>query len=125
MTEDELYRTSSQFRLWNFTPEKLASLRAETNAIASRSVRAAIKRKRAKAQAASTDASATASDADGNGVSNGAAVKNGLIKDEKEVECLTVEEEKKLVDFYCANMLHIGTGDPFKFPINVTVRSRR
>ncbi|KAF2434907.1 cyclin-like protein [Tothia fuscella] len=119
MTEDELYRASSQFRLWNFTPEKLVSLRSETNAIACRSVREAFKRKRARDQALSAESSNTASDADGNGVSHGAATKNGA-KEVKEVEVLTVEEEMKMVDFYCSNMLNVGTGEPFNFPINVT-----
>ena len=34
LTEDDLYRTSTQLRLWSFAPEKLASLRAATHSAA-------------------------------------------------------------------------------------------
>jgi cyclin H len=123
MTEDELYRTSTQYRLWNFTPEKLASVRASTNALATEHVKAAFKRKRAaKSQPTSTDVSAAASDVEGNGVHNGAAGKKDASKGEKEVQCLTAEEEKKIIDFYCANLLQMATKPPFEFPINVVVR---
>lgn len=33
-TEDERYRTSTQFRLWSFSPGQLADLRAKTNSLA-------------------------------------------------------------------------------------------
>lgn len=35
LTEDDLYRTSTQYRLWSFTPEALASLRQTTHSAAS------------------------------------------------------------------------------------------
>lgn len=120
MTEDELYRASTQYRLWNFTPERLASLRASTNALAVESVKAAIERKRAAKQAASTDVSATASDADGNGSGSGNG-KTVASKVDKEVQCLTSVEEKKLVDFYCSNVLKFAALPPLELPINVTV----
>jgi cyclin H len=125
MTEDDLYRTSTQYRLWSFTPEKLASLRYNTNALASEHVKAAIKRhKHAKSQLPSFDVSATTSaatsDAENNGVSNGAggpvrAPENG------EVDCLTAEEEKKLIDFYCSSCLQMSLSEPFNLPIYVVV----
>lgn len=34
LSEDDLYRTSTQYRLWSFSPEGLAALRAKTHAIA-------------------------------------------------------------------------------------------
>lgn len=34
LTEDDIYRTSTQFRLWSFSPEALASLRATTHSSA-------------------------------------------------------------------------------------------
>jgi cyclin H len=126
MTEDDLYRSSTQYRLWNFTPEKLASLRASTNAVATKSVTAAIKRKRAAKTAASSAVasatpSATASDADGSTTParNGAGKTEGAAV-EQPIECLTTEEEKKLVDFYCANMLRMGT-QAMPLPIHVVV----
>lgn len=34
ITEDDIYRTSSQYRLWSFSPESLAALRRKTHDIA-------------------------------------------------------------------------------------------
>lgn len=34
LTEDDIYRTSSQFRVWSFSPESLAARRAKTHEIA-------------------------------------------------------------------------------------------
>jgi cyclin H len=117
MTEDELYRASTQYRLWSFTPEKLASLRASTNSVATQTVKAAILRKRA-AKAASE----TPSDADGGGTptKNGAGNTDGPAA-ERPIDCLTAAEEKKLVDFYCSNMLKMGTQKPLELPIQVAV----
>jgi cyclin H len=126
MNEDGLYRASTQYRLWSFTPEKLASLRASTNTVATASVKAAIKRKRAtKTAASSTTASAAVSDADGSGtpVKNGSGNADSSAA-EKPIDCLTAEEEKKLVDFYCSNMLKMGTQKPLELPIQVVVCHR-
>ncbi len=117
MTEDELYRASTQYRLWSFTPESLVSLRHSTNAIASQRVRAAIKRARASA-------SKTASNGSGGGEkSNEQDPPDGATKNEKEVECLTVEEEQKLVGYYCVKCM--GLADFCSFPTNVKVRDHR
>ena len=123
MIEDELYRASTQYRLWSFTPEKLASLRANTNAVAAEHVKAAIKRRReSRSQLSSRDVSETpsaaTSDTENNGVSGGPV---RIPKTDKEVECLTAEEEKKLIDYYCSNCLQMGLGAPLKFPIYVMV----
>lgn len=39
LTEDDLYRSSTQYRLWSFTPAKLASLRSQTYDLARQRVR--------------------------------------------------------------------------------------
>lgn len=129
MIEDELYRTSTQYRLWSFTPQKLASLRANTNTLASENVKAAIKRHRhAKSQLSSLDVSATTSaatsDAENNGLSNGIG---GPVRapDNGEVDCLTAEEEKKLIDFYCSSCLQMSLSEPFNLPIQVVVCYKR
>lgn len=44
LTEDAIYRTSTQYRLWSYTPESLASLRQTTNKLAVDRVLAAIAR---------------------------------------------------------------------------------
>ncbi|KMQ46659.1 hypothetical protein HL42_2649 [Trichophyton rubrum] len=53
MLEDDIYRTSTQFRLWSFTEDSLRSIRANTNAVASERVRAAVRRAREARQQAS------------------------------------------------------------------------
>lgn len=101
MTEDEIYRASTQYRLWNFTPEKLAERRTKTNALAIQQTRTAFKRKKdLAAQLSSADASATASEAEGSGT-------NGAAKAGDEVECLTPEEEQTLVAYMCSNLLNM------------------
>ncbi|MCJ1465284.1 hypothetical protein MMC07_003900 [Pseudocyphellaria aurata] len=98
MTEDEIYRASTQYRLWSFTPELLLSLRSTTNSLAADGVRTAISTRnvsQAKAEASGT----------GDGDSN------------REVDCLTVEEEQKLVGFYCIKTMEFA--DFCDFPTNV------
>lgn len=90
LNEDDIYRASSQYRLWSFTPESLASLRSTTNALAAEGVRTAT---------TSLKSSNT---------SNGGPI---------DVDCLTVEEEQKLVAFYCVKALQFS--DFCGFPTNV------
>lgn len=93
LTEDDIYRTSTQYRLWSFTLESLASLRAATNSLATESVKAAIRNSQI-----------------GNEADNAA---------EKEIDCLTIEEEQKLVGFYCVKAMQVA--DFCEFPTNVKV----
>ena len=104
MTEDDIYRTSTQYRLWSFTRESLASLRSTTNAAAADGVRAAIQNQRTGQAGSVTTKEAS------NGKSSDAA---------KEVDCLTVEEEQRLVGFYCVKAMQFA--DYCEFPTNVKV----
>jgi cyclin H len=113
MTEDEIYRSSSQYRLWSFTPEALKSLRDNTNAAAAARVKAAIKRKEARhdhndgvAGTASND------DADGSNMAQEAY---------SAIECLTPYEEGKLVQYYCSACISMSDSFDFPVPINVKV----
>lgn len=99
ITEDDLYRASTQYRSWSFTRDSLASLRATTNAGAAEGVRAAINNVRIQK---------TKSDTNEHG--NGAAV---------EVDCLTVEEEQRLVAYYCFKTMQFA--DHYKFGTSVKV----
>lgn len=114
MNEDERYRKSTQFRLWSYTPEALAAQRLATNQIAAERVKAAIQR--ARASRAASSASGETSEAEQNGATSRAvsADPGG------EVNCLTVEEELKLVAFYCRQTLQLG--DHLKVPTDVKVR---
>ena len=103
MTEDDIYRTSTQYRLWSFTRGALASVRSSTNASAADGVRAAIK--------------SQLTEADSNTVREGG---NDKPPDSpKEVDCLTVEEEQKLVGFYCVKAMQFA--DFCESPTNVKV----
>lgn len=103
MTEDDIYRTSTQYRLWSFTRETLASLRSSTNASAADGVRAAI-------QSQHTAAASNTEIEGGN---------DNPFDAPKEVDCLTVEEEQKLVGFYCLKAMQFA--DFCEFPTNVKV----
>ncbi|CAD6591046.1 MAG: hypothetical protein ASARMPRED_005161 [Alectoria sarmentosa] len=102
MTEDDIYRTSTQYRLWSFTRESLASLRSTTNASAADGVRAAI-----RSQRTGQAGSGTAREGSNQKPSDPS----------KEVDCLTVEEEQKLVGFYCVKAMQFA--DFCEFPTNV------
>lgn len=101
LTEDDLYRASTQYRQWSFTPEALASLRASTNKAASERVVAAIKRTR-QAQLE-------------NGAANGA--ESAETPEEEPIDCLTAAEELALVTHYTNQTLRIA--DAFSFPTAV------
>ena len=92
LNEDEIYQSSTQYRLWAFTPAALTSMRATTNALAVKGVRAAI------------------------------AAKQGVGDvEDMNVDCLTVDEEQKLVGFYYVKAMQLA--DFCEFPTNVKVRA--
>ena len=113
MIEDDIYRTSSQFRIWSFTEESLGSLRATTNTLASERVRAALRRAREARQSAAGTPNQSGGEADQNGASKGAG-------EEKDIECLTPEEEQELVRYYCEKTVELG--DTYKPPVPTIVR---
>lgn len=108
MIEDDIYRTSSQFRLWSYTEDSLRTLRATTNALASERVRAALRRAReARQTATGTPSQSGAEDGKGAG-------------EEKDIECLTPEEEQELVRYYCEKTVELG--ETYKPPLPTIVR---
>ncbi len=183
VTEDQVYRASTQYRLWSFSPEALASLRASTNALAAERVRAAIRKRTGEQQQQqrrqsqqgsagvnadvgaagvdnqSTDAASVGGDNGGrakdgssrisggagggrgeegggggpsaNGTSSGNGEEVSTEADGgsggssggiamPEIDCLTVEEEQKLVEYYSVKAM--GLADFCSFPTNVKVR---
>ncbi|OJJ48926.1 hypothetical protein ASPZODRAFT_1355993 [Penicilliopsis zonata CBS 506.65] len=104
MIEDEIYRSSSQFRLWSYTESSLRDLRANTNAVASDRVRAALQRARQARQPVNP---------------NGSNAETAI--DEKEIECLNPEEELELVRYYCEKTLELG--ETYKPPLPTNVRA--
>lgn len=96
LTEDDIYRSSTQYRLWSYTPEALVSLRATTNSHAAERVQAAIKR--------SHDAQRRQ--------------QNGSDQSEdRVVDCLTAAEESTILTHFTQQCLRIA--DAFKFPTSV------
>jgi cyclin H len=116
MNEDERYRTSTQYRLWSYTPESLANLREITNETAAERVREAINRA-AESKGSSTANSNEASEAEQSGTPVPTAPRNGG------VDCLTAEEELKLLEFYCRQTIDLG--DFMKVPTEIKVCSLR
>ncbi|KAH9222755.1 cyclin-like protein [Leptodontidium sp. 2 PMI_412] len=96
MSEDERYRTSTQCRLWSYSPQSLFALRTSTNQIAAARVREAVRRVREARNVSSADTS------EGENGRSASAIPEG------EVDCLTVEEELKLVAFYCRQTIQLG-----------------
>ncbi|KAL8923672.1 MAG: hypothetical protein Q9172_003023 [Xanthocarpia lactea] len=98
MTEDDIYRASTQYRLWSFTPETLASLRATTNATAADGVKAAFRILKQSSEKEHGD--------------HDYCNRTGT-----EVDCLTIEEEQKIVSYYCLQTLKLV--DFCEYPTNV------
>ena len=91
LNEDDIYRTSTQYRLWSFSPEQLAARRKKTHNLAVEQARQYAGRTNEHPQ---------------NGTSNGDSV-----------EHLTEEEESRLIQRYCD--LIRTTSDHLQWPSNV------
>lgn len=104
MIEDEIYRSSSQFRIWSFTEQSLRSLRATTNALASDRVRAALRRAREARQSSAAETPTA----------------GGEASEEKNIDCLTPDEEQELVRYYCEKTVELG--ETYKPPLPTIVR---
>lgn len=113
ISEDERYRISTQYRLWSFTRPSLLSLRTTTNEVAAQNVREAVRRARETRAITSADVS----EADTESSRPASAAPEGPA--DVEVDCLTVEEELKLVAFYCRQTIQLG--DHLKLPTDVKV----
>lgn len=104
LNEDDLYRTSTQFRQWSFTPEQLAAQRAKTNLQATERVKLNVARQRARrAQAAELDSGSGTSGIDGSGANTPNAVTS-----DKDVDCFTVAEELTFMEEFCERTMALG-----------------
>lgn len=104
LTEDDLYRQSSQYRNWSFTPAQLTTQREKTNAQAIERIAAAFARRAKTLDGTSTsesDRANTPALENGNGT---AASANA----DKQREYMTVTEEKQLVDKFCETAMKLG-----------------
>lgn len=110
--EDVIYTTSTQYRLFTFTPKQLSELRHATNKAAAEKITESIKSARTAAALSSAAAANVSPEHSSNGVGDAA--------DDEEINCPTAEEELKLVAYYCVKCMQLS--DHFKFPSNVKVR---
>jgi cyclin H len=117
LSEDDLYRSCTQFQHWSFTTAILAAQRLDTNLQATARVKANVARQRAqRLQQAETDSVSS-------GVENGSGANTPLpdrSTDVKEVDCLRADEELMIVDEFCERALALGTH--CGFPTEVSVR---
>ena len=114
MIEDDIYRSSTQYKLWSFTPQRLAELRQETNELASEKVKAAFRRARG------------VRNGNGNGYTDGSGVEDMGGRDgdgggEAQIETLTVDEELKIVEWGCGKIIEMGEAMRPKVPGGVVV----
>ena len=107
MIEDDIYRSSTQYKLWSFTPQRLAELRQETNDLASEKVKAAFRRARG-VRYGNGDTDGGGRDGDGG---------------EAQIETLTVDEELKIVEWGCGKIIEMGEAMRPKVPGGVVVCS--
>lgn len=114
MIEDDVYRSSSQYRYWSYTKESLARTRQNTNNLASERVRAAFRRVQG-----SKSSSHNNGDVSANGSSpEAAAAKAG---GDAEVQTLTVDEELKIVEWGCQKIMDMGEAMTPRVPSAVVV----
>jgi cyclin H len=108
MIEDDAYRTSSQYRYWSYTRETLASLRQDTNRLASERVRAAIRRAR--------DAKKP-----NDAVENGVGKMDPHNSDNTGIDTLTVQEELKIVSWFSSKIIEVGGAMEPPIPMEIRV----
>lgn len=120
VSEDDLYRSTTQFKHWSFTRQQLAEQRLKTNIKATERVKANVARLRAQ-RAEDVEKEGTGSSIE-NG--SGANTPNPAAAG-GEVECLTAEEEMAIVDDFCERAIALGTHCGFPFEVTVSTRSTR
>lgn len=110
MIEDDVYRSSSQYRYWSYTKESLARIRQNTNDLASERVRAAFRRVQASKSSSHNngDVSANGSSAEATG-------------GDAEIQTLTVDEELKIVEWGCQKIMDMGEAMTPRVPSAVVV----
>ncbi|KAA8625229.1 cyclin ccl1 [Pyrenophora tritici-repentis] len=119
LSEDDLYRTSTQYRNWSFTATQLAAQRLKINLQATGRVKANLARVRAQRAHDVVDGDGTGSGVDkenGSGTS-GTNTPNAGMQSVTEVNCLTAEEELKIVDEFCERAIALGSH--YSFPLSV------
>jgi len=100
MIEDDIYRTSSQYRLWSYTRSQLSSIHSTTNQLASERVRSAVRRVHAAK-------SEPVSKATHNGHGDAMAMDMDPATD-PDIQTLTPAEELKIVQWGCSKIVEMA-----------------
>jgi cyclin H len=106
LNEDDLYRSSTQFRNWSFTAAQLANV-------------ARIRAQRAQDAIDNDGAGSGVEKENGSGTSGANTPNASGMQTATEVNCLTAEEEMKIVNEFCERA--IALGNHYSFPLNVVV----
>lgn len=112
MIEDNIYRSSTQYRYWSYTKEALASLRHSTNELASERVRAAFGRIR------NTRHTHYGEDKEHHKADENVEAQQSA----KDPETLTVEEELRVVHWGCIKIIETGKIMTPPIPMEIRVR---
>lgn len=122
LTEDDLYRSSTQFRNWSFTASQLAAQRLKINVQATERVKANVARLRAQRgnDAVDNDAVGSGMDKENGSGTSGANTPDARMQTVTEINCLTADEELKIINEFCERA--IALGNHYSFPLNVVVR---
>ncbi|KAF3910497.1 Cyclin-H [Arthrobotrys entomopaga] len=114
MAEDQLYASATQCTTWSFGPSTLSTIRQNTNAAGTRSIRRGWKRARVEASSANTPAATTPIPSHTPTPTPTPSLDPASIPDP---ESLTPTEELTLVHYYILRLIDMS--DIFSFPSNV------
>ncbi|KAF2847329.1 cyclin-like protein [Plenodomus tracheiphilus IPT5] len=113
VTEDSLFRSSTQFKHWSFTKPQLDAQRRTTNVLATERVKANVARLRA--QRAESDGPIS-----GVETGSGTSTPNPGAAPTSDLACLTAEEELKIVDDFCERAVKLGTHCGYNYNVIAT-----
>ncbi|EPS35414.1 hypothetical protein H072_11213 [Dactylellina haptotyla CBS 200.50] len=114
MAEDQLYTSTTQCKTWSFGPSTLSTIRQNTNAAGTRSIRRGWKRARVEASSANTPLATTPIPSSTPTPTPTPSIDPAAIPDP---ESLTPAEELTLVHYYMLRLIDMS--DVFSFPSNV------
>lgn len=107
LSEDDIYRRSTQYRYWSFTPTQLANQRQTINVQASQRVQTAVALARERALKYNNRLQ-RCTVATGSSTDNDPSTQSPVPVPVGHADCLTTAEEQRLVDLFCQSALELG-----------------
>jgi cyclin H len=105
MIEDDAYRSSTQYRYWSFTKQKLAETRHSTNALAAAKVKAAFQRSHS--------------------LQNSSLETTTNQIPDLEIQTLSVDEELKIIEWGSSKIMQMGEAMDPRIPSHIVVGEDR